>query len=184
VEKDSFHRIYTAWYRKSFLYVKSYVHDDLVSEDIVAESLIRVWKKLRENEEKVQIAPFLFTILRNQALDHLKHEKIRRSAISDIRDVQHRELEIRLSALEASDPKDIFSGEVNRIIYKTLASLPDKTRLVFEMSRFEGKPYKEIAEFLEISVKGVDYHILQALNALRVALKDYLPVWFFFLPHF
>jgi RNA polymerase sigma-70 factor, ECF subfamily len=184
VGKDTFHTIYTAWYRKSFLYVKSYVHDDLVAEDIVAESLIKVWKKLREGKEKVQIAPFLFTILRNQALDHLKHEKIRRTAITDISEVLKRELEIRLAALEASDPKDVFSGEVNRIIYKTLASLPDRTRLVFEMSRFEGKPYKEIAEYLEISVKGVDYHILQALNALRVALKDYLPVWFIFFPHF
>lgn len=184
MEKDSFHRIYNAWYRKSFLYVKSYVHDDMVAEDIVAESLIRVWKKLREDEKKVQLAPFLFTILRNQALDHLKHEKIRRSAISDIREVQHRELEIRLSALEASDPADIFSSEVNRIIHDALVSLPERTRQIFEMSRFEGKPYKEIAESLEISVKGVDYHILQAMNALRIALKDYLPVWYFFLHHF
>jgi len=184
VEKDSFHTIYSAWYRKSFLYVKSYVHDDLVAEDIVTESLIRVWKKLRENEEKVHIAPFLYTILRNQALDHLKHEKVRRSALSDIRDVQYRELEIRLFALEASDPADIFSSEVNRIIHDTLASLPERTRQIFEMSRFEGKPYKEIAESLEISVKGVDYHILQAMNALRVSLKDYLPVWIFFLHYF
>ena len=37
---NSFNEIYTVFYRKSFLYVKSYVHDDMAAEDIVSESLI------------------------------------------------------------------------------------------------------------------------------------------------
>ena len=181
--KDSFHTIYTAYYRKAFLYVKSYVHDDMVAEDIVAESLIKIWGKLRE-EENLPVAPLLFTILKNSALDHLKHEKVRRSAISNIKEYLNRDLEIRLSTLEASDPRDIFSADVNRIIHETLPALPPRTRQVFEMSRFEGKPYKEIAEILGITVKGVDYHILQAINELRISLKDYLPVWLFLFHHF
>jgi RNA polymerase sigma-70 factor, ECF subfamily len=183
VIKDSFQSVYQAYYRKSFLFVKSYVHNDMAAEDIVTESLIRVWRKLRENED-LPVAPLLFTILKNSSLDHLKHEKIHHSVVAGISEALNRELDIRLSALEASDPQDIFSAEVNRIVHNTLASLPQKTRQVFEMSRFEGKMYKEIAEILGISVKGVDYHILQAINALRIALKDFLPVWFIFFCHF
>jgi RNA polymerase sigma-70 factor (ECF subfamily) len=48
------------------------------------------------------------------------------------------------------------------------------------MSRFEGKPYREIAENMGITVKGIDYHIALAVSKLRVALKDYLPLWIWF----
>jgi len=47
------------------------------------------------------------------------------------------------------------------------------------MSRYENKSVKEIADSLDITVKGVDYHISKALKALRVNLKDYLYILFF-----
>lgn len=47
------------------------------------------------------------------------------------------------------------------------------------MSRFGGHSVKEIAEATGLSVKGVEYHITKALKALRVALKDYLPLFYF-----
>ncbi len=46
----TFHGLYTEYFRKSFLFVKSYVHDDLVAEDIVSESLIKLWEELKEVE--------------------------------------------------------------------------------------------------------------------------------------
>ena len=61
---------------------------------------------------------------------------------------------------------------------ETLKKLPDQTRRVFIMSRFENKSGKEIADILGITVKGVDYHIAKALKALRMSLKDYLPLYF------
>jgi RNA polymerase sigma-70 factor (ECF subfamily) len=179
MEQNNFNSVYTAFFRKSYLYVKSYVHDEAVAEDIVSESLVKLWTILKK-EEEVKIAPLLFTILKNSALDHLKREKSKLSALENISGLSQREMEIRLSTLNVSDPGEIFSTEVAQIVQRTLAGLPPKTRHIFEMSRFEGKPYKEIAECFGISVKAVDYHIYQALSVLRVSLKDYLPVWFLF----
>ena len=34
---------------------------------------------------------------------------------------------------------------------------------------------------MEISIKGVEYHISKALKVLRVTLKDYLPLFYFLL---
>lgn len=180
---DTFNSIYTTYYKRSFMYVKSYVHDDMTAEDIVSESLIRLWGKLK-TDSNLLVGPYLFAILRNAALDYLKHEKVRLSAMSEISARNIRELEIRLSTLTSSDPDVVFSGEVVRIIHDTLARLPEKTRVIFELSRFEGMPYKEIAELHKISVKGVDYHILQAMSELRAALKDYLPAWLLLLNSF
>ena len=47
------------------------------------------------------------------------------------------------------------------------------------MSRFQDKSNKNIAEELNISVKGVEYHISKALRSLKISLKDYLPLLLF-----
>ncbi len=171
---NSFNEIYSAFYRKSYLYVKSYVHDDMVAEDIVSEALIKLWE-LMKSETVEPVNHFLFTILKNKSLDYLKHQAIRRGVHEAILKALNRELEIRTTTLEANDPNDIFSTEVQQIIDSTLNSLPVRTREIFIMSHFSNKHYKEIAAFFHISVKGVDYHIMQSIKALRSSLKDYLP---------
>ena len=43
-----FNSIYTTYYRKAFLFTKSYVHDEMVAEDIVSDVLIKLWEILKE----------------------------------------------------------------------------------------------------------------------------------------
>jgi len=172
----SFNAVYTKYYRKSFLFVKSYVHDELVSEDIVSESLIKLWERMKSHPVE-HIHSYLFAILKNSSLDYLKHESIARMAFKTLNDHLIREQEIRISVLQACDPDEIFSTEIERIIRETLETLSERSRDIFMLSRFENKSNKEIAEIFNISVKGVDYHIALTLKMLRVSLKDYLPVF-------
>lgn len=172
---SNFNEIYNAFQKRSYLYVKSYVHDEMVAEDIVSDSLIRLWERLKK-ETIYPVEPYLFSILKNSALDHLKHQVIQRDVHGAIAGALERELEIRVASLESSDPKEVFSNEVQNIIDETLQSLPQKTREIFILSRFGNTPHKEIAEKYDITVKGVDYHILQAVKELRISLKDYLPL--------
>lgn len=178
-EIHNFNTLYTKFYRKAFLFTKSYVHDDCIAEDIVSDVLIKLWEILKEKEIE-HIDALLLTTLKNKSLDHLKHEAIKTEALHSLTDLKQRELDIRISTLEACNPEDIFSTEVQQIITATLAYLPEQTRRVFEMSRFENKTNKEIAETLQLTVKGVEYHITKALKPLRKNLKDYLPLFYFF----
>ncbi len=180
----SFNEIYTAFYKKSYLYVKSYVHDDMVAEDIVSDSLIKLWQQLKI-ETIEPVAPYLFSVLKNRTLDYLKHQSIRRDVHDKIATTLERELAIRTASLESSNPKEIFAKEIHSIIEETLTKLQPRTREIFIMSRFGHKSHKEIAEFYDITSKGVEYHIAQAIRELRVSLKDYLPLLgtLFFLMH-
>lgn len=171
---NSFNEIYSTFYRKSFLYVKSYVHDDMAAEDIVSDALIKLWERMKQ-EEVEPVSPLLFCILKNSALDYLKHQTIRRDVHSTMEKTLIREIEIRKASLDADDPDEIFSKEIQQIIQSTLQSLPEKTREIFLLSRFENKSHKEIAALFGVSQKAVEYHITQAIKELRVELKDYLP---------
>ncbi|MDE5759999.1 MAG: RNA polymerase sigma-70 factor, partial [Bacteroides sp.] len=68
-----------------------------------------------------------------------------------------------------------LTAEIQKLVEEALERMPERTRLVFVMSRYENKPHAEIADTLGITVKGVEFHISKATKLLRVILKDYLP---------
>jgi RNA polymerase sigma-70 factor (ECF subfamily) len=149
-----------------------------VAEDIVSDSIIKLWETIKTQEllNKEHLEALLITILKNKSLDYLKHEAIRYEAEEKISNDLNRELEIRISSLEACDPNDIFSKEIKQIFYHTLETMPENTRRIFTLSRLDELTNKEIADKLGISIKDVEYHISKALKYLRISLKDYLPL--------
>ncbi len=174
----SFSEIYTNYYKRSFLFVKSYVRDDMVAEDIVSEALIRFWETTKKENVEHPMS-LLLAILKNGALNYLKHQTVKDSATESISSKMIRDLNYRITTLQACDPEEIYSSEITGIVEKTLQSLPEQTRRIFEMSRYESIPVKEIAQELSLSTKSVEYHITKALKLLRVALKEYLPLFYF-----
>lgn len=150
----------------------------MVAEDIVVESLVKYWKLISADETNLSDA-LLLTILKNKSLDHLRSEQVHLSAMENLSEVNNRELNMRISTLEACDPQEIFSSEIRQIVQNTLHTLPKQTRQIFILSRFENKTIKEIAEKTGLTVKGVEYHITKSIKAMRISLKDYLPLYFF-----
>ena len=173
-----FNAIYTKNYHRSFLFVKSYVQDEMAAEDIVAESLIKFWELTRQSTEEMTEA-LLLTILKNKSLDYLRTQARHAEALEKWSEAQNRELNLRITSLDACDPQEIFSKEIMDIFHQTLASLPPQTQQIFRLSRVENKSVKEIAELMQLSPKSVEYHITKALKEMRIALKDYLPFLLF-----
>lgn len=52
--------------------------------------------------------------------------------------------------------------------------MPEQSRNIFILSRYQNTPNRMIAEKLGISIKSVEFHITKALKILRTELKDYL----------
>lgn len=174
----SFTYIYEKYRRRCYLFIKSYVHSSTAAEDLASESLIKLWE-MSKRQVLGNPAAALYAIARNKALDYLKHQAVIQSAHINISFRSKRELEQRINTLEASDPDKIFVSDIEKIIEETLASLPRKTREIFEMYRLRDTSKAEIADVFGISVKGVDYHISAALASLKKNLKDYFPLLFF-----
>jgi RNA polymerase sigma-70 factor (ECF subfamily) len=71
----------------------------------------------------------------------------------------------------------IDSLELEKLIERTYALLPEKIRKTFIMSRKEGLSYEEIAQKTGITVKSVEYQISVALKVFRRKLKGYLSIF-------
>lgn len=63
----NFNSIYTTYYRRAFLFTLSYVHNDLVAEDIVSEAIIYLWE-LSKKQEIPSIEAVLITYIRSKSL--------------------------------------------------------------------------------------------------------------------
>lgn len=75
-----------------------------------------------------------------------------------------------LITLQACDPEYLFSKEIRQIIDETLHSLPQKTRGIFILNRFDGLSYKEIAKSMNLNAKSIEFHISKTLTHGRSSL--------------
>lgn len=158
----------------------SYLRDHDAAADLFMDAISQLWQGRNDYEEDSNVDALLLTIVKNKSLDYLRHQQKRMSVEQKIKSSAMADLQLRLTALNATTPEYIFSDEIQMIVSQTLDRLPARTRRIFEMSRTEHLTNAEIAQQLNVSVKGVEYQITKCLKALRVALKDYLPLLLLF----
>ena len=75
---------------------------------------------------------------------------------------------------ETSSTEDlIFSKEFEQRLNELMLSMPEKTALIFRLSKIEEIPVKKIAAQLALSEKAVEYHVTKSLKFLRENFKDF-----------
>lgn len=171
---ELFSRFFQENQEKFLSFAHSYTRNRAAAEDILMESMVSLWENRDKWEKDSNLHGLLLTIIKNKALNYLEHEQVRLRAEEAINAHKQRELDLRISTLEACEPDTIFDTEIQRIVYKTLGQLPEQSRHIFILSRYHNTPNRKIAEQLGISIKSVEFHITKALKLLRVELKDYL----------
>ncbi len=166
-------------YKKPYvLFAYSYIRDMNEAEDIYMDVMLRFWENRNSLPDDVHIPSYLLTAVKNRALNYLRHQQVLSDTHGRLFEYGRRELNFRISTLEACEPVELFTEEIKRIVDRSLNDLSEQTRLIFFMSRYENKTNKEIAQNLNVTIKTVEYHISKALNMLRINLKDYLPLLF------
>ncbi|HRS41178.1 MAG TPA: RNA polymerase sigma-70 factor [Dysgonamonadaceae bacterium] len=152
------------------VYASNIVGDNETARDIVQEVFFNIWKNRKKIELESSFRNFIVTAVRNQCTDILRK-----------RTVIDRFATRSPSTMEPSEqsPEEIYTiNELEQIIGKAIQKLPPNIREAFEMNRFKGMTYNEIAQHMSLSPKTIEAYISKALSILRVELKDYLPLFF------
>jgi len=148
-------------------FAHKYTGDLDSSKEVVHSVFIRLWENRHSFDWEKPAKSYLFTSVYNRSLNFIRDKK---------RFINRDDLTDPLHVEEAAYNDHLEIAELESLISSSLQRLPEKCRKVFEMSRFEGKKYAEIAEHLDISLKTVETHMSKALHILKEALKDYLMV--------
>lgn len=179
-----FNHIFVTHRDRYIRFAYSYTYNQEAAEDLVTESLMYYWENRHRLEDVKDIPLYILVTLKNKCLDYLQRERTWNNIAEHLLSDKEWEMQMRISSLEACEPETLFSNEVQELVSKALAKLPEKSRRIFIMSRYEGKNYQTIASETDLSVKSVEFHISKALKVLREELKDYLPALLFVLDFF
>ncbi len=125
-------------------------HDD--ADDLLQNTFIKAWKNLPYFREESRLYTWLYRIATNETINFLKSKRLRTMfSMSGY--------ESAFADKLASDP--YFSGdEISRRLYRAIAKLPPRQKMIFNMRYFEELKFSEIAEILNRSVGAVkaSYH--------------------------
>ncbi len=171
-----FTHFFNEHYTRYIHFAMNYVQDKEEAEDIVMEAMLDFLKHRTQGmlPDNTNMPSYVLTSVKHKCLNHLK--AFRTTYQESLDDMEQWEIENHIKALENIEPHEIYTTEIQRLVADTLSSLPPQTRRIFNMSRLENLSNNEIALRLDFSVKKVEYHITKTLKALRLTLKDYLPM--------
>lgn len=176
----SFNQLYKDYQTRFVNFANTYVRDWDVAEDITTEAFIYYWENRNALSEVSNVPAYILAIIKNKSLNYLRHLQIQEEHSENIRKYREWELNVRMVSLEACEPYDLLVKEMQGLIQQTLDELPERTRKIFILSRYKNKSYREIAALMNMSTKGVEFHISKALKMLQANLKDYFPLFLYF----
>ncbi len=167
--KVKFEKLFREHFSALCGFAVKYVRDLDEAKNLVHEAFIGIWEKFESLPVDTNYRAYLYTAVKNRSLNHLRDRKMHLSVES-----------AQDQAVEDASEK-LMTRELEREILLAINSLPERCRIIFEMSRFEEMKYAEIAERLGLSVKTVEAQMSKALSILRKHLADFLSVLIFLL---
>ncbi len=165
---DTLRRLFDRYYPGLVSVAFSYVNDVESSKDIAQEVFADLWHRRQTLEiDPARLGAYLHRSAVNRALNHLKAQ--RRYQLNDD-DTSWRDLpDPSTHELDWKAHQD----ELEERLREAIEQLPEKCRIVFQLSRFERLPHREIAQQLGISVKTIENQLLRAMRLLRQALEKH-----------
>lgn len=156
---EAFEKLFHRFYSTLCQHVYRLILCEHKAEEIVSDVFIKIWNNRANLILKSKVKSYLYTAVRNQAIDYLRKQVKERRINGDITQDHYSEY--------ASPVEMVISGETEAIVEAAIDALPPQGRLIFRMSRDQGLKYREIADMLNISIKTVETHMRRSLIFLR-----------------
>lgn len=152
------------WYKlvfdKNYDYIRNYLYylsgDMELSEDLVQDTFVQLWEH-RDRIKDETVKAYLFSVAKNAFLKTIRRNKYDLKFKSGY--FEH---------VENQSPEYLMEmKEFDSKLQDTIASLPEKCRIIYLMNRIDELTYTQIAENLSVSVKAVEKQMSKALSILR-----------------
>jgi RNA polymerase sigma-70 factor, ECF subfamily len=152
------------------------VHRAEDARDIYQEAFMRVYKNLHRFRFECSFYTWLYRIVTNVALDHLRRRTSRKEDQAPVpedseattRDFFDRQPEVRAAA---NPERNLLGQELGEHIATALNHLSARERMVFEMKHYQGLKLRAIGDMLGTSEETVKNSLFRATRKLRASLE-------------
>jgi len=182
---EAFEHLYRAYYRRLYGFFYRLCWDSARAEDLLQETFIKLWSNALKIDLNRPLAPWLYQVGKNLFLDGERKRKREENALGTSAEAQlggaaspmSKALLARtgggtLTLAEAPRADTaITRKETEKAVRAALETLDADKRLVVVLSFYQGLPFKDIAEILEVPVGTIKSRMHYAEKHLREVLK-------------
>ena len=162
-ESKAYTFLVDTYHHKLCLYAFSLTNDHDLSEDIVQNVFIRIWKNRQKIKDDFNFKSYLYKSVYNEFIDQYRKQK-------NVLSLEKKHIDALSFIVEEEDEKSL--ERLINLIKQEIQNLPPKCKQTFLLSKYEGLTNIEIADYLNISTKSVEGHITKAFSVLRTAMGD------------
>ncbi len=164
-DKNSFKELISPYKNKLYNYLFRFTGSLETAEDLMQESLIKIWLGLSNYSERNSFSSWLFSIAHNTAIDYLRKEKMMFSEIEP-------EMIAEENRSQANPHQLLVGKETERIFLSAVRNLPLKQQDVFMLRNFAGLKFKEIAEITGEPLNTVLSHMNYSIKKIKKILSE------------
>lgn len=158
-----FRPLYNRYYEPIFRFVFRRCADENLSADICSQVFLRAMQRLDQYEYRgVPFSAWLYRIASNEVTQHFR--KTQKNRVVSINDNQLNEV---IDELNASPDEQLQS-----ILISTLDELKEDDLQLIEMRFFEQRPFKEIADILNITTANAKVRTYRILKRLKKKITN------------
>ncbi|TDQ06202.1 RNA polymerase sigma-70 factor [Pedobacter metabolipauper] len=161
--QDAFDEIYRRHWKTLYQSAFNILKDKEPCLDIVQEVFVLLWKNHGNLTEVLSFKAYLLAAVKYRIANYIRHKKVRQDFFDEVQ---------RFKPAPAFLDTTLEVKELKAAIYTFTQNLPERSRMIFQMSRNEHMTNKQIAEELGISEKTVENQITIALRKLRGQLGN------------
>lgn len=150
-------------------FIFNYLGDFESSEDVVQETMIKLYQKKHYYKEIAKFSTWLYTIAKNLANTELRKRKQRKTTL-----LSQFSKDDKTYELPSNDPEpgqEIQTDIVNKIIRDAVDQLSEKFKIVIVLRDIQGLSYEDISEIINVPIGTVKSRINRARLQLQVELK-------------
>ncbi len=140
------------------------------AEDIVQETLLRVWARRGERSGLDNPEAFSMTICRNLSLDHMRR-RATRGGVEELREGQGDIPSTQERATHPSPMDALLKDERMRLVREAMDHLPELQRTLMELRDMEGMTYREIASTLSLTETQVKVYLHRARTKIKTTIE-------------
>ena len=160
--KKLFFHFYSPLHRFTFSIVKDFE----VAEEIVSDTMMKIWDMGKKLATIEKLDAYLFTSIKNACFSFLSKKKLELSQIDSL---------VTNALSDNGNPEtQLIVSEMEKKINSCVNELPPQCVMVFKLIKEEGFSYKKVSGILEISQNTIETHMRIALKRIKVSLDSYL----------
>lgn len=179
-DHDAFRTLYQRYQRRAYSLAFGVVHNQDDALDVVQEAFIKAHRHLDKFEGASSFYTWLYRIIMNLCIDHLrKHKRARNVDFDDA--IAHGEddpvlgEEALLPRILGQNPaKSLARKRMREHLGKALAELSDNHRAVLVMREVEGMSYEEMAQAMQCSKGTIMSRLFHARRNMQKRLLEFM----------